>query len=281
MFPSQTHYNQLISRKDSIESSLVSIGKHCKGISEYLTAFYGLFDKTAQWFHIANGIKELNYDGITYDSSFSYCRPAYEYETARQKLFQKLVEEITLFTYIYSGLEAVINDLDIPDCPSRRGKINAAAYSLKNEGASNQIDLCMYNELIQLLDEMVQITFEKPFKISKALESDCYTKASVGLYGLYKIRNMIMHGEFFFPEPLDYSSLYPFQPEILKCSSRLALLSVQMLLRINIEPESKFHINNSSILEIDEIVIDYDEVVVSSMEYLTNLHVQNYSFKIL
>jgi hypothetical protein len=80
-------YNHFISEKKQLENEFISIGLHSKGVSEYLAAKSRDFENLSQWFYIANGIKELEYDGINYDSGFFMCRPAYEYETERQELF--------------------------------------------------------------------------------------------------------------------------------------------------------------------------------------------------
>ena len=252
-----------------MESRYISIGLHSKGVSEYLIAKSRGFNNLSQWFHIANGIKELEYDGINYDSGFFMCRPAYEYEAARQELFQRLVKEITLFSYLYSGLESVITELNIPKCPGNRGKINAACNLIKIKIPNYKSELKLYSETISLTSKMFCESIDKDYKLTNELKNNCVNINGLGLRLLYKIRNMIMHGDFFFPEPVEHSFTPPLQPEIIRLSSRLILMSTQLLMLTQLEENSneEIMIYNSSILDFED-----EKPIVNERIYLSAMH---------
>src|SRR5690554_2493917 len=97
----------LIKRWKSLNDNLIPIKQHSKGISEYLS--YGKKDtKIYHWYHIGGSIVDINYNGITKDNSFYWCRPSYEYEKEKQQVYTKLVNEIGFFLYVFNGLECLI-----------------------------------------------------------------------------------------------------------------------------------------------------------------------------
>lgn len=243
-------YYDIIKQKGELEEKFIDLGSHAKGVSEYMTSIE-IEDWTniSQWFHIANGIKDLNYDGITYDDAFYWCSPAYEYEVEKQGLYHKLVREITLFSYLYSGLESIISNIQPVKCPHQNGKINSATSYLKNSFSEWNLPVTHYDKVVRLCETMFQLSFDKDYKLSMEL-GNCVSIHGLGLKILYKIRNKIMHGDFFFPEPLDHSSVLPFQPEIINLCSRLTLMTIQMLFLACRHDDyiEKLEIYNSSIL---------------------------------
>ncbi|MXN91699.1 hypothetical protein GR160_10720 [Flavobacterium sp. Sd200] len=219
----QKIYNDIIEEVKNINGSLIDLGMHSKAISDYLQDA-----KISSWFHIAWSIKDIDYDGINYDASFYYCRPSYEYESAKQDLFKSLVSEITFFTYLYSGLESYITSLKLKNCPIRKGKINAATYFIKSK-LDKQFFSFEYGRLINLVK--TAYCYSTGSELQKDTLHDCIDRNGLGLYILYKVRNDIMHGDFFFPEPLDYDlNRLPLQPVLINICSRLILMTMQMLI---------------------------------------------------
>lgn len=271
VLPSINIYKDLLKQKEEIEKPLADLGQHAKAISEYMTAIQiENWGNLAQWFHIANGIKQLNYDGIRYDSSFYMCQPAYEYEVEKQSLYQRLVTEITLFSYLYSGLEGIISTLDLPKCPNQNGKINAASFYLKSSFTALSNPILNYSETVKLCEIMYRHSFDSEYSIFSELQQ-CVSLQGFGLKLLYRMRNKIMHGDFFFPEPLEHS-----QPEIVNLCSRLVLMTVQMLVlayRRGYYDEC-LQIHESTILKRFK---KYDWVV-NEKNYLTYLHLKSPEF---
>ena len=272
MLPNVNKYRELIERKERLEHELVDIGLHAKGISEYMfTVGYEHWSNLSQWFHIGHGLKELSYDGITYDNALFMCRPAYEYEVERQELYHRLVREITLFSYLYSGLEGVLSSLKTSPCPTRKGKINAACYYLQASFPKWSAPISHYCSATRLCETLYQHSFDGKYSLANEL-NECVSIHGLGLRLLYKIRNAIMHGDFFFPEPLEHSVTLPFQPEIINLCSRLVLMTVQMLFIAyrNDNYIEELQIYNSSIIPERE-----EEWFPHEKNYLLSLHLKS------
>jgi hypothetical protein len=272
MLPFTKTYYDILKQKEDFEANLIDMGLHAKGLAEYMISIeIEGWNNLSQWFHIANGIKELDYNGINYDDSYFMCRPAYEYETERQKLYHRLVKEITLFSYLYSGLEGIISKLQPVRCPNQIGKINSAAYYLKSSFPKWSLPIPCYDKTVRLCEKMFQFSFDKNYKLSMEL-GDCVSIHGLGLKMLYKVRNKIMHGDFFFPEPLGHSFTPPFQPEIINLCSRLILMNVQMLFLACRRGDyiNEIEIYNSSILKKTE----ENEWLISEKSYLIAFHLK-------
>lgn len=292
MFNDQKYW-ELIEKKKAIELKLVDIALHSKGISEYLGD-----TNTARWFRIAWSIDEVIYDGINYDAGFMYCEPAREYEIENQKLYKRLISEITLFTYLYSGLESHISELNLERCPANRGKINAATYFISNKLSEYNFEMQLYSEILSLAAEMYTLIFDDGFDPLSGQDDQCCNLYGKGIRLLYKVRNKLMHGDFFFPEPLDYGSILPFHPELINLASRLLLLSMQILIianeEIGIEDNAtlldsvflKEQNNPSKYCDEREDCDDIDcnscyYFTFNKRSYLNNLHIKNHDFTAL
>jgi hypothetical protein len=203
------------------------------------------------------------------------CQPAYEYEVEKQSLYQRLVTEITLFSYLYSGLEGIISILDLANCPNQNGKINAASFYLKSNFTALSNPILHYSEIVKLCETMYRYSFDNKYSIFSELQR-CVSIQGFGLKILYRIRNKIMHGDFFFPEPLEHSSTLPFQPEIVNLCSRLVLMTVQMLILAYRRGyyDEYLQIYESTILKTSK---EYDWVV-NEKNYLTYIHLKSPEF---
>ena len=185
---------------------------------------------SSSWFHIASGIKNIDYDGITYDSSFEMCRPAYEYEIAKQEVHNEVVHELIYFNFIWSGLEILITDMKLNECPYQKGKINSACLFLKGNYSSFE-PLIEYKKLI---DQLKYYIIKNKYKklLNRFERNDCVSTAGLGIYVINKLRNEFAHGDFVFPEPQDWNIDLekPYEKEIINTSSRIILMTVQMLM---------------------------------------------------
>lgn len=289
MYNGETYWS-LIDKKKHLELNLVDVGLHSKGISEYLGDA-----NTAKWFHISWSIDEVIYDGINYDAGFMMCEPAREYEIENQKLYERLIAEITLFTYLYSGFESYISDLDLTRCPNNNGKINAATFFISENLNENNFFIAFYSDILTLTAEMYNSIFVDRFDPLSNENKNCCNLYGQGIRLLYKVRNKLMHGDFFFPEPLDFGTTLPFHPELINLSSRLLLMSMQILIisneRVSIEDHATFI--NSVFLKNQNNPTNYcDEkedcdvqdcdgcyyFTVNKLSFLNNLHIKSYNF---
>ena len=251
---------------------MIPIKLHLRGIVEYFLAKEPhAFESMVNWFWMASSINNVDFDGIRYDCAFSMCRPAYEYEKEKQTLHARLVNELTIFLYAYSGFESMLNEFSLKKCPSNKGKINTARFFLQERYSENFNSITLYKNLLSVLRELMRKSslnkYEKYFSIDK-----CTDINGVGLKIIYKIRNKLAHGDYNFPEPADWSYKLPFEPEITKVATRILLLSIQMLM-------ISFNIDNFEELELyDSEVIDRDErgdFTVNELDFLKSFHLED------
>ena len=162
----------------------------------------------------------------------------------------------------------MITELNPPNCPKKDGKINAACYLIKNSYTDYESKLKLYSETVSLTAKMFSATIDKNYNLNVELKNSCVNTNALGLRLLYKVSNMIMHGDFFFPEPLDHSFIPPLQPEIIRLSSRLILLSTQIILLTQIDRKSddEIMIYNSSIIDYED-----EHPTVNERNYLSGI----------
>lgn len=272
MLNSERIYQVYLDELAEIDNELNNLSLHAKCLSEYLNCFDN-YTNCATWFHIASSINELDYDGIVYDDSFYMCRPAYEYQKEKQILYKEFVREINIFLYIYSGLECLISICNFPQNPQFKGKIYATTFAMKEHFDNISPMLKCYDRIVRLCEKMYISSFDNNYSISKEFNSavDIW---GVGLKMVYRIRNQIMHGDFFFPEPIDYGSEIPFHAKIVYLCSRLTLVNIQMILLINRKDNflDPLELYRSSILKDDE------GYYVNEKNYLKGMHVKQIDF---
>ncbi|WP_319231055.1 hypothetical protein [Draconibacterium orientale] len=265
-------YDKFIEKTSFLDSKMIPIKLHLRGIVEYFLAKTPhSYNSTVNWFWIASSINSVDFDGIRYDCAFSMCRPAYEYEKEKQKLHIRLINELTSFLYVYSGFESFLNDLSLPCCASKNGKINSATFFLKENYSNNFNSIPLYSKLLCTFRELIKksflVKYERYFSID-----NCTDINGVGLKVVYKIRNKLAHGDYRFPEPVDWSFELPLEPEITKIATRILLLSTQMLLiSTNAGQFEELELYNSEIIEED----DEGEWIVNEFKFLNTFHLSS------
>lgn len=270
MSEKEKEYHLLIKNVKSIESKLIPIKAHLRGMTDYFLIKDpyepgGIYN----WFWMASSINSVNFDGIKYDCAFSMCRPAYEYEIEKQKLYTNLINEITRFLYVYSGFESLINEMKLIECPSYKGKINSVKYYLKSNYSSNFNSIPYYEKLLGILRVLVRNSSLNQYEQDFSLD-DCTDINGMGLKIIYKIRNQLAHGNYKFPEPADWSFSLPLEPEITQISSRLIILATQMIMTsLNKDNFMNLEFHDSEILPTD----DYGSSEINELDFLTNFHV--------
>jgi len=270
MLSSEAQYKSIIRKVRSVESKLIPIKTHLRGLTDYFREkepYENL--KSANWFWVASSINSVDFDGIMYDCAFYMCSPAFEYEEAKQRLYTKLIDEVTRFLYVYSGFEALVNELELSNCPSKKGKVNSASNFIKDSYSKDFNSIPYYNELLRLLRILIQNSALQQFERKFTLD-ECTDLNGLALKIVYVIRNKLLHGDFDFPEPSEWSLRLPLEPEISQISSRLILITIQMILIAqNASNFDNLVFHDSEILQNDED--GYSEI--HELEYLQNLHI--------
>jgi hypothetical protein len=190
-----------------------------------------------------------------------------DYEEENNELYAELVKEATVFMYLYSGLENLIKQLNIPESKQHRGLINSAAMYITQYSRDKPNKIPLYEDMLYSCIEMYCKSIDETYKLSN--EYNEYVDINgVGVKFVYRLRNRLMHGDFFFPEPDDYEE-HPFHVQTINSCSRLLLMSVQLLLIANLRDDSSHNY-------LDEHTPHYREVpndlLIDEVGYLRRIH---------
>src|SRR5690242_14497865 len=116
-----------------MENKIKELSLHCSDLSKCILSIdINNFElnQIAEWLSIAAGINKTGFDSFKYLSqSITYCESAYEFEANREKVLNELINELTIFNYIWGSLEALIDYIN-PKTSKQKGKINAACNFL-------------------------------------------------------------------------------------------------------------------------------------------------------
>lgn len=265
-------YKKLIEEFNQLESDLIPLKAHIKGISEYFESKnYPFYMDIADWFLMSSSINSVNFNRVRYDSAFTMCEPAYEYEIEKQNLHSKLMNELTKFLFVYSGFEALLNELALGSCPHNRGKINAAKFYIKDIYSTNYQSLKFYTKILSLQRKLISESTLKEHESHFSTDA-CTDINGVGLKVVYKLRNKLAHGDYIFPEPEDWSSDLPLEPEITQNSTRLILLSIQMImLAIHKNDFENLFLYESEVIDSSE----ENEWMVNEFSFLNSFHIKS------
>lgn len=184
----------------------------------------------ADWLYMAAAVDKVIIDTWRIDPSTGFCSSVDEYQGEREKLYSKLMTEFSRFNFIWGALETIIDGIVPKSILSQsRGKINAACKYLK-ENADSMTLIPLYTDCVNQLSSMIiEIPHYKNMK-SDFNSGVKHGQASIALFVVYKVRNQFAHGSLVLPEPEEWSGIKNLDMEIINMSSRLVLMSIQMLL---------------------------------------------------
>lgn len=249
----------------SIFNQLISLNDHCERLSLILQYNF-ISEKSANWLRVAYGVKSIDYDGMLRDSSFTMCRPSYEYESSKRKVHNDIVNEMVRFNIIWSGLEYLLTDLTLEKCPHKKGKVNSASYFLSN---NSLLELDEYDMFLEELLRIIPLIEDK--RLAQKIKNlpEWLSVEGKGLFIVYKIRNMFAHGDFLFPESKEYDEMGEVNHEdkLINVASRIVLLSIQMLLFSHNSIDKEYIMDNNPFLKF------CDE---KTGLYLKKLHLSSY-----
>ena len=248
---------------------LVDTKRHCHNIARFFLASENYYSSPMySWFQIASGIMEVKYVSDLHDGSMFQCNPTIEYEQAKSDFHSRLIRELTIFNFIWGGFESYCDSYPFTPCPSekRRGSVNAVNHFLKSTFLDKYPVVQFYYEVIE---HFKKILYKNPWhgKSNELFSSDTCTSEKIsGLKAVYKIRNSFAHGALKISEPDGWSDVKPFDIGIINTSSRILLMTMQMLLfsRVN---NLKFKVSQ---------LHESDEFGVSADKYLQKLHLKSF-----
>jgi hypothetical protein len=164
-----------------------------------------------------------------------------------------------------------LNELEIADCPAKKGKINAAKFYIKESYSNNFSSIAYYKDLLSNLRLLIRHSALYQFEKDFSLDS-CTDFNGLALKIIYIIRNKLAHGDYNFPEPTDWYSHLPLEPEISRISTRLIIITMQMIMIAqNNGSFENLDFHDSEILQKNEDGISE----INELDYLKCLHVIN------
>lgn len=255
---------------------LIDLQGHSQLIANFLFD-YGL-SSSADWFDIASKIQEIGYNNFKYDELVGYCESADDYTDALGIAHKELIQELVIFNFIWNGLESLITALDLKACPFYSGKINSATHFIQMEFEPNALNFKYYNEVIKYLKTLLEGTDIIPTKANNTKDlfslNKCNSNYGLGLTIVYKIRNEFAHGAFNFPTPNNWDKDEDTgkmkieklkEPTIINVSSRIVLLSIQIIL-------IGYFKNSDAEILINNYNSSGDELYIKYFDYLRVLH---------
>lgn len=208
--------------------------------------------KIADWLYLAAGIEGIIFDRAHLLSDFGYCRGADNYELDRDQLLTSTLSELTRFLFCWGALESIIDQVDPPPHPSRKGKINAGCYLIQLHYKNNPpygVDTAREALIVSLQEWNAPEELNQRFnRLSE------FGNAAIVLHGIYGLRNELAHGSLNFPTLLDHTGIV----ETIKLCSLLTLITVQMLLAASLPG---LHFNSSGISGVPYIDCDFQELL--------------------
>jgi len=258
--------NPIICKKHGF---LVSLPEHANNIYRFLIAENPYDnDPTRDWFRVCSRITKVEYNESLHDHSMIICGPAGDYDDAVSVHLEKLLLNLTYFTYVWGGFESLVDNLDLPECLHQRGKFNKVAQYLLTKYETEFKLPQYYNNLVTLLTNYLKETPSFGAVDNLYTPSKCGGKSGIGLTLVYKIRNSFAHGAFEFGEPEEYNMTKSYHTRIIHISCRIILLTIQMLLLAT-------HQEDNIEVELNS-KINYDEEAMPALEFLQNLHLRDY-----
>ncbi len=209
-----------------------SLGEHCWNLCRFTNGndrSKKQWEQLYEYLNVSASIDEVKINLTKYDSNFGWCSAPDTWIIAREEILEKYTLQLLRFTYVWGGLEAIIDAINPKPSPEK-GKINRICYYLlqklhvSDEVSFYSAQLGRLNVLLNEAD-IREPSIKKRFKGNRHLSHQ-----GLGIYVIYKLRNVFAHGALTFPEPEPYEhkpiSSYP---EMIEVSTRLVLLTIQMI----------------------------------------------------
>jgi len=248
-----------------MDNKFKELSLHCSDLSKCIMAIEkSSFDliHVSEWLSVAAGITKVEFDSVRYsDNSILYCDSAYQFNVEREKVLNLFVNELTVFNYIWGSLEALVDFINLPQSNTVRGKVNLTCNYLKSD-YEPLLTVAMYKDLIAKFNQLTSLI---PYYSYITPQIKLYPHVGIsglGLYLVYKIRNKFAHGSIEFPmSHYDEDNSRCLDAELINTSSRIVLLSIQMILialyknkKVLIESSELRFLDYSTHLEKDEIL---------------------------
>ena len=214
---------------------LKPLNQHCADLCTILEhADQFIWMNVIDWFHVAASVERVEVNTIQYDLGFGYCSGADEFAMSRETLLSEFVSRLSVFSFVWGGFEAALDNFRIPKHVerSKRGKIADACryisrwYQTRFEISPYHEEVAEFRTALEKCDGYGKIgaRFEAASDIGVA---------GMGLYAVYVFRNQFAHGCLRFPYPDGENRAISSHGDLVSHATRIVLLSLQMLLCIH------------------------------------------------
>jgi hypothetical protein len=205
------------------ETNCKSLNEHCSDLALILNQTK--YKQTYDWLMIASGIIKVDFTWNRFDktSQKEWCRPAYEYDLAKENVTNKYINELTVFNYIWSAFESLCDKTFTKNQIRKIGKFGCVTKLIKEEKYFPILFFDVYKKSFN--DSFKKIYDQKFLKFKK---KNFINEIEI----IYNLRNQFAHGDLIFPEDSEYSSNFK-NPEYLfdfisNCS-RMVLFYIQAI----------------------------------------------------
>jgi len=210
------------------EPDLRDLREHCSELSYFFASEY--WEHAAEWLGMASGVIKVEFCKTRHFPYLGWCAAADEHDHERDQLLSQLATELAVFSFIWGSFESLTEHIVPAQYYSlgkqRLGKIGATCNFLKNNFEPEPLLLIYEDLLAQLRTLLIESEHYNNLKDEFNLRPHV-GKSGIGLHVVYKIRNAFAHGSLVIPEHSEDEQ--PIDPQLINVSSRIVLLSIQML----------------------------------------------------
>jgi len=250
---------------------LIETKRHCYNIARlfYLESIFPT--PIAHWFQLASGIDKVVYISDLFENASWACESVVDYENYNSEFHSKLIRELTIFNFIWGGFESYCESYPLQPCPEpkRRGNVNAVNYFLMTHFMNKYPAISYYKEVVEYLHSLLVKNTSYGNHVDLFSPNKCVNECIIGLKVVYKIRNLFAHGVFQFDPTGGYDKNNTYDIPIINASSRIMLMTMQMLLISRGNYKNKIIISRLN---------RNQDIKVPSIEYISNLHLKSYKY---
>lgn len=186
-----------------------------------------------EWLRIAASIESVSVNTLTFGEGVMYCSAAAEYEDRRSDLLSEILHDQLRFTYVWGAFETLAKIVELRAVPksvkARSSMVDRVAYVLRETFDHRNCVPWGYNQWLH--DLRMSLGASDRFCIAKHFVlTPCAGHSGLAISVVRHIRNQFAHGVVNLPEPEQWTGEKPAALSVIKFSTRLVLLSMQMLL---------------------------------------------------